>query len=110
VVDLVPNARYGIISVGSNDPAIHEARDILRSAGIETSYLRLRALPINEDVHNFIRDHERLFVVENNRDGQLNLILLSEEPCCGEKLTSIARCNGLPLSAEWIADAIKKQI
>jgi len=110
VVDVVPNARYGIISVGSNDPAIQEARDILQAAGIETSYLRLRALPINEDVHNFIRDHERLFVVENNRDGQLNLILLSEEPCCGEKLTSIARCNGLPLSAEWIADAIKKQI
>jgi len=110
VVDIVPDARYGIISVGSNDPAIQEARDILRAAGIETSYMRLRALPVNEDVHNFVRDHERLFVVENNRDGQLNLILLSEEPCCGEKLTSIARCNGLPLSAEWIADAIKKQI
>jgi 2-oxoglutarate ferredoxin oxidoreductase subunit alpha len=110
LVDLAPDARYGIISVGSNDPAIAEARDLLRAAGIATSYMRLRALPINEDVHNFIRDHERLFVVENNRDGQLNLILLSEEPCCGDKLTSIARCNGLPLSAEWIADAIKQQI
>ena len=75
-----PNARYGIISVGSNDPAIQEARDMLRAAGIETSYLRLRALPINDEVHDFIRDHERVFVVENNLDGQLNLILLSEEP------------------------------
>lgn len=110
VVARVAGARYGIISLGSNHPAIEEARDLLRSQGIETSYLRLRALPINEDVHRFIQDHERIFVVENNRDGQLNLILLSEEPCCGDKLTSIARCNGWPLSAEWIADAIQKQL
>jgi 2-oxoglutarate ferredoxin oxidoreductase subunit alpha len=110
VVELVEGASFGIISVGSNHPAIEEARDLLAAAGIKTSYLRLRALPINEDVHNFIRDHERIFVVENNRDGQLNLILLSEEPCCGAKLTSIARCNGWPLAAEWIADAIQKQM
>jgi 2-oxoglutarate ferredoxin oxidoreductase subunit alpha len=110
VVELVEGASYGIISVGSNHPAIEEARDLLAAAGIETSYLRLRALPINDVVHNFIRDHEHIFVVENNRDGQLNLILLSEEPCCGAKLTSIARCNGWPLSAEWIAEAIQKQM
>lgn len=109
-IERVEGARYGIISLGSNHPAIVEARDLLRKQGIETSYLRLRALPINDDVHNFIQDYDRIFVVENNRDGQLNLILLSEEPCCGEKLVSIARCNGWPLSAEWIAEMIQKQM
>lgn len=110
IVERIEGASYGILSLGSNHPAIEEARDLLRASGVETSYLRLRALPINDDVHNFIRDHERIFVVENNRDGQLNLVLLSEEPCCGEKLISIARCNGWPLTATWIAEAIQKQI
>lgn len=110
IIERVEGARYGIITIGSNHPAVVEARDLLRAAGIETSYMRLRALPINQEVHDFIREHERVFVVENNRDGQLNLILLSEEPCCGDKLVSIARCNGWPLSAEWIAEAIQRQL
>ncbi len=104
------NTPYGIITIGSNHPAVVEARALLRAQGIETDYMRLRALPINQDVHDFIREHERVFVVENNRDGQLNLILLSEEPCCGDKLISIARCNGWPLSAEWIAETIQRQL
>jgi 2-oxoglutarate ferredoxin oxidoreductase subunit alpha len=106
VVDEVPGAEVGIISLGSNDPAIQEARDLLRARGIETSYLRLRALPINATVREFMHSYQRVFVVENNADGQLHQILLSEEPMCGGDLVSVARSNGLPLAAEWIADRI----
>ena len=51
-----------------------------------------------------------MFVVENNYDGQLHQILLSEEPLCGGELVSVARCNGLPLTAAWIAEQIQKKI
>ncbi len=80
-----------------------EARDLLRDAGIETSYLRLRALPISGQVRDFIARYERVYVVENNHDGQLYQILVSEEPGQASKLVSIARCNGLPLAARGSA-------
>jgi 2-oxoglutarate ferredoxin oxidoreductase subunit alpha len=110
VVVEVPNARIGIISVGSNHPAIVEARDILSAAGIGSSYMRLRALPINATVREFMHKFERVFVVENNHDGQLHQILLSEEPLCGGDLVSVARNNGLPLAAAWIAEQIQAKM
>ena len=109
VVDLVDGARIGIVSVGTNDPAIQEARDMLRAGGIESAYMRLRALPINQTVRDFLHQYRRVFVVENNHDGQLQQILLSEEPICGGDLISVARCNGLPLTARWIADTIRQK-
>jgi len=80
-----------IISVGSNHPAIIEARDLLRAAGIETSYLRLRALPINDTVRAFTEKYSRIFVVENNYEGQLHQILRSEMlGCAGKRCLSRA--------------------
>ena len=108
VVDAPEGARFGIISYGSNHPAIAEARDLLRGQGVETAYLRLRALPINDTVRDFMRAYDRVFVVENNFDGQMHQILLSEEPVCGGQLVSVSRCNGMPLTAEWIAEQIQK--
>lgn len=116
--DLVPapvvvdgeNASIGIISIGSNHAAIVETRDLLRAAGIESSYMRLRALPINDAVREFMHRFEKVFVVENNHNGQLHQILLSEEPLCGGDLISVARCNGLPLTAAWIAETIQKNM
>ena len=109
VMDLVDGARIGIVSVGTNDPAIQEARDMLRAGGIESAYMRLRALPINQTVRDFLHQYHRVFVVENNHDGQLQQILLSEEPICGGDLISVARCNGLPLTARWITDTIRQK-
>jgi 2-oxoglutarate ferredoxin oxidoreductase subunit alpha len=110
VVDINERASIGIVSVGTNDPAVQEARDLLKASGIQSSYLRLRALPINQSVRDFLHDYRRVFVVENNHEGQLQQILLSEEPICGGNLISVARCNGLPLTAEWIADAIRQRL
>jgi 2-oxoglutarate ferredoxin oxidoreductase subunit alpha len=110
IVDGTPDARIGIISVGSNHPAIVEARDMLNAAGIESAYMRLRALPINDTVREFMHAFEKVFVVENNHDGQLHQILLSEEPLCGGDLVSVARNNGLPLAAAWIAEQIQAKM
>jgi 2-oxoglutarate ferredoxin oxidoreductase subunit alpha len=109
-VDAPEGARVGIISIGSNHPAIVETRDLLRKQGVDTAYMRLRALPINDTVREFINSYERVFVVENNFDGQLHQILLSEEPVCGGQLASVSRCNGMPLTGEWIAAQIQKAL
>ncbi len=102
----VTGRSIAIISMGSNDPAIQEARDRLRTAGVETSYLRLRALPISQTVCDFIASYDTVFVVENNFDGQLHKILLTETPEYATRLLSVAKCDGLPLSARFITEAI----
>lgn len=106
VIDKVEGAKVGIISLGSNDPAIREARDRLSAAGVSTSYLRLRSLPLSASVKEFIAEHDRIFVVENNFDGQLFKILVNASPTAAPKMVSAAKCNGLPLSARWINDTI----
>ena len=83
---------------------------MLNAAGIESAYMRLRALPINDTVREFMHAFEKVFVVENNHDGQLHQILLSEEPLCGGDLVSVARNNGLPLAAAWIAEQIQAKM
>lgn len=106
VLDEVAGARIGIISLGSNDPAIQEARSRLRSAGIETSYLRLRALPISETVRTFSGKYDAVYVIENNFDGQLHNILVHEMSMHATRLISASKCDGLPLSARWITEQI----
>ena len=106
IIDKVEGAKVGIISLGSNDPAILEARDRLTAAGVESSYLRLRALPLTASVNEFIAEHDYIFVVENNFDGQLYKILINAAPTSAPKMVSAARCNGMPLSARWINDTI----
>jgi 2-oxoglutarate ferredoxin oxidoreductase subunit alpha len=109
VVDTVKGAKIGLIAYGSTDPAMVETRDRLRTRGVETSYLRLRALPINETVAEFIANHERVYVVENNFNGQLCEILRSELPEAAHKLFSLAHCDGLPLTARWIVEDFEKE-
>jgi 2-oxoglutarate ferredoxin oxidoreductase subunit alpha len=108
LVDTVEGARVGIISMGSNDCAIAEARSRLQKSGMETSYLRVRALPINGDVRAFVESHERVYVVENNYDGQLLTILESEMPDLAGRMVRTAKCDGLPLSARWITEQMTK--
>ncbi len=106
VIDTMPGARVGLISMGSNDPAVQEARDRLQAEGFVTDYLRIRALPVNGQVRKFIADHEMTIVIENNADGQLHGILSLETDSCPPRLVSASRCNGLPLTARWIASEV----
>lgn len=104
-----PNAKFGIISIGSCDPAVREARDLLIGSGFACDYLRLKALPINNEVKNFIAKYDRIYVVEMNRDGQLRQLLSLEVPNCVSSLRKVAHLDGLPLSARWIKKEIISQ-
>ncbi len=106
VVDDSEEADIGIISLGSNHDGVEEARDRLASGGLATSYLRLRALPISDTVRDFIDRYRTICVIEANGDGQLHSILTTEEPRQALKLKSIAKCDGLPLSARFIVEEI----
>lgn len=100
VIEDEPQARVGLIAYGSSDPAVIEARDQLRAQGLTTSYCRLRALPIGDDTINFIKKHERVYVIEQNRDAQVATLLRSTlEGDLDDRLVPITHYNGIPLAA-----------
>jgi 2-oxoglutarate ferredoxin oxidoreductase subunit alpha len=102
------NARIGIIGFGTSHWGITESRDQLREEyGIETDYLRLRAYPFTREVHEFIEQHENVYVVEQNRDAQmLCLLKLDLKPELIGRLRSISHITGLPLDARSITDEL----
>lgn len=101
-------ARIGIITWGSAMMPAAEARDVLASKGIVTDYLRVRALPFNKDITDFIQDHDRCYVVETNRDGQMNELLTLEAPHMAYKLRQLSHIDGMSLTAEWIEQRIRE--
>jgi 2-oxoglutarate ferredoxin oxidoreductase subunit alpha len=102
------NARVGILAYGTSHWGIIESRDQLRSEyNIETDYLRLRAYPFTREVHEFIEQHDRVYVVEQNRDAQmLSLLKLDLKPDQIERLRSISHLDGLPLDARSVTDEL----
>jgi hypothetical protein len=92
--------------MGSTHDAMIEAQDILAEKGVNADYMRVRALPANSTVREFIASHARNYVVELNRDGQLQQILSLEISEYSEKLISISVIGGLPLTAAWTAESI----
>lgn len=106
VVDEMDGARVGILSYGSNDFAIQEARDYLAAQDIKTNYMRIKALPLHPDVEAFLDNHDVVYVVENNFDGQLSQIIRMDMPEFATRIVNTCRLNGLPLDAEWITEQI----
>ncbi len=106
VLNTQPGAKIGIISSGSADPAVTEARDLLHRKGISTDYLRIRSLPFGQEVEQFLKTHEMIFVVEINRDGQMLQLLTIKYPQYAEKMTKTAHMDGLPITARWVCDQI----
>ena len=104
-------AKIGLIAFGTSDFAARESRDQLRKEyGVETDYLRLRAYPFTSEVHDFIGSHERVFVVEQNRDSQmLSLLKLDIRAEDVVRLRSIRHFNGLPIDARSITDDLVTQ-
>jgi 2-oxoglutarate ferredoxin oxidoreductase subunit alpha len=109
VLDEAEGAKIGIIAYGSSDPAVHEARDRLRAQGVATSYLRLRALPLNEVTSAFVAKYDRIYVVEMNQDGQMHQLVQLHVPEHASKIGSARNCNGLPISARFITESILGQ-
>ncbi|MEJ8568694.1 2-oxoacid:acceptor oxidoreductase subunit alpha [Elongatibacter sediminis] len=103
-------SRFGIIAFGSSDGAVIEARDRLAERGIHADYLRLRAFPFGEEVEEFVRAHDTVFVVEQNRDAQMKSLLTLEIDGIAERLVSILHYNGMPIPSDCIIDAISRHI
>jgi 2-oxoglutarate ferredoxin oxidoreductase subunit alpha len=111
VVDRQANAKIGFIGYGTSHYAIEESRDQLREEmKVETSYFRLRAYPFTEELAAFVDAHERLYVIEQNRDAQaLQLMKLDLTPERVSKLRSVLHYNGLPIDARSISDDVLAQ-
>jgi 2-oxoglutarate/2-oxoacid ferredoxin oxidoreductase subunit alpha len=109
VLSMMEGAKFGILSIGSNDPGIVEARAMMAKDGIPTDYLRVRAVPFTTEVEDFLRDHERVYVVEANRDGQMMQLLTLAYTSLAGHMRKNSRNDGLPLSARWIRESILAQ-
>ncbi len=101
---------WGVISIGSCDGAIREAAELLAEQGMFVDYLRLRAFPFGADVQTFLDDHERIFVVEQNRDAQLRSLLTLETDIAKERLISILHYSGVPIDCATVYTAIYEQV
>ena len=100
------DAAVGIVSLGSCDAAVQEALDRLAAKGIQADYCRIRAFPFGKKVRQFLEQHERVFVVEQNRDAQLKTLLLAETQYPAARLGSILHYGGLPMDHRCVTDAL----
>ena len=105
LVENMEGARFGIITMGSAEPAVNEARAILAQEGIPSDCMRVRALPLSAAVKEFILAHPRNYVIELNQDGQLRQLITLETDCV-DNLVSVAHTDGMPLSAKWIYEQL----
>ncbi|MBM3137861.1 MAG: 2-oxoacid:acceptor oxidoreductase subunit alpha [Chloroflexi bacterium] len=103
---ILNNSKEAIISYGSTDMAIAEVIHTLEKEARNLDYIKINAIPFNDEVRQFIDEHEKIFVVENNRDGQMKQILGIVYPEQAGKFISISRSDGMALSAEWISGKI----
>ncbi|MBZ5581071.1 MAG: 2-oxoacid:acceptor oxidoreductase subunit alpha [Acidobacteriia bacterium] len=105
------DARIGLVAVGTSDYAVRECCDQLRDEyGVAASYMRLKAYPFTEHLKDFIRRHERVYVVDQNRDGQLlGLMRLEFDAELIAKLRSVRYYGGLPLDARTVTDEVVGQ-
>ncbi|MGY0612896.1 2-oxoacid:acceptor oxidoreductase subunit alpha [Luteimonas sp. A501] len=100
-------ARFGVIFYGSTSPAMAEAIEQLRDAGIALDTLRVRAYPFPDSVRGFIDAHEQVFVVEQNRDAQLRLLLIDAFDIDPARLPAVLHYDGTPITARFISGAIQ---
>jgi 2-oxoglutarate ferredoxin oxidoreductase subunit alpha len=106
------SSKIGFLAFGSTDCALRESLDqIKKRYGLDADYMRIRAVPFAHEIHDFVASHERVYVVEQNRDAQLASLLKLDLPAEQTvKLRSILHYNGLPIDAESITEefAIKE--
>src|SRR5262244_2716578 len=98
--------RFGALYFGSTAPAMTEALEALEARGIHLDTMRIRALPFHDDILDFVAAHDRVFVVEQNRDAQLRTLLISEGDLDPARLVPILHYDGTPITARFIVKAI----
>ncbi|OGF25930.1 MAG: ferredoxin oxidoreductase [Candidatus Eisenbacteria bacterium RBG_19FT_COMBO_70_11] len=102
-------AEVGLITFGSNHWALLESRDQLQTEGVRTGYLLLRALPFTEHLGRFLARYRRIYVVEQNRDGQMAALVRLESPADAARVGSIRCYTGLPVDARHITDEVLRE-
>lgn len=100
----------GVIYFGSTEASMQEALDKLHEEGIVLDAMRIRAFPFNLEVWEFIEDHDLLFIVEQNRDGQMRTLVMAEGGIIPDKLVSILCFDGQPITADFISNKISSHI
>ncbi|MBI4052314.1 MAG: 2-oxoacid:acceptor oxidoreductase subunit alpha [Elusimicrobia bacterium] len=111
VEDYMPGAKMGILAYGSSDQVMEESRELLKANGIKTNYLRLRAYPFQSEIlQKFFSKCSKVFVVEQNRDGQVaQLLRLELEPKESAKIQSLLHYSGFPIPSEVVVETISKK-
>jgi 2-oxoglutarate ferredoxin oxidoreductase subunit alpha len=102
--------RYGVIYFGSTSPAMREALDVLEADDLHLDALRLRAFPFPPSVPDFIAAHDTVFIVEQNRDAQMRSMVINELDIDPARLVRVLHYDGTPITARFIANAIRKQM
>ncbi|MSQ20366.1 MAG: 2-oxoacid:acceptor oxidoreductase subunit alpha [Betaproteobacteria bacterium] len=102
--------KLGVLYFGSTAPAMNEALDAFDVQGINVDAMRVRGFPFGEEVIEFLEDHEQVFVVEQNRDGQLRSLIMNEAATDGSKLIPILHYDGTPITARFIIGEIAEKV
>jgi 2-oxoglutarate ferredoxin oxidoreductase subunit alpha len=103
-------SKIGLIYFGANTPAVREALDLLEREGLKVNALRLKAFPFTSEVAQFCAAHERIFVVEQNRDAQMRSLLMTEADVPGAKLIPALNYDGMPMTAAFVRGAVLKEL
>jgi 2-oxoglutarate ferredoxin oxidoreductase subunit alpha len=101
---------FGVLYFGSTSPAMHEALDVLRHRDVQLDAMRLRAFPFPNSVREFIATHDKVFVVEQNRDAQMRQMLINELQVDPAKMVRVLHYDGTPITARFIAGAIFERL
>ena len=99
--------REGVIYFGSSSPATHEALEMLERRGLPLDAMRVRGFPFSDEVFAFVAAHDRVFVIEQNRDAQLRTLLINEGEIDPSRLTAVLHYDGTPITARFITGAIE---
>ncbi|MBW6471817.1 MAG: 2-oxoacid:acceptor oxidoreductase subunit alpha [Anaerolineaceae bacterium] len=102
------DSKSGIICVGSAAFPVEEAIDMLSKDHLYFDYMRIKSIPFHQEVIDFLHIHDRIYIVELNRDGQLAQLLTLAAPVESIKFRNVTKVDGLPLTAKWIANEIRK--
>ncbi|HTH77339.1 MAG TPA: 2-oxoacid:acceptor oxidoreductase subunit alpha [Ramlibacter sp.] len=102
--------RLGVLYFGSTSPAMKEALTVLDAQNVHLDAMRLRAFPFPESVARFIADHDKVFVVEQNRDAQMRSLIVNELEIDPKKLVKVLHFDGTPITARFITKAIMDQL
>ena len=103
-------ARVGVIHFGSTAPAMDEAQALLARDGLHVDTLRIRAFPLALEIAEFVREHEHVFVVEQNRDAQMRTLMTTDLELAPAQLTSILHFGGMPITARFIVREIASRL